>query len=97
MWSLDQARRFADDLQRHLPPGCNGLAVGDLGSLVAIPARTWLEVLDEFTPVRGLPQDEEQDPEQREAVLELLQKHGLATLRSATGFAERTWRWRLYW
>ncbi|HEU4420139.1 MAG TPA: hypothetical protein VFT55_14485, partial [Planctomycetota bacterium] len=86
-----------DDLQRHLPPGCNGLAVGDIGSLVAIPARLWFEVLDEFAPLRGLPHDEEQDPEQREAVLELLQQHGLATLRSATGFAERTWRWRLFW
>jgi hypothetical protein len=30
-------------------------------------------------------------------VLELLKAHGLATLRSATGYAERTWRWRLFW
>jgi hypothetical protein len=89
-----------DDLQRHLPPGCNGLAVGDIGSLVAIPARVWFGILGELTPLRGLPglpRDEEDDPEQREAVLELLKKHGLATLRSATGYAERTWRWRLFW
>lgn len=89
-----------DDLQRHLPPGCNGLAVGDIGSLVSVPARVWFEILDEFTPLRGLPglpHDGEDDPEQREAVIELLKAHGLATLRSATGFAERTWRWRLFW
>jgi hypothetical protein len=88
-----------DDLQRHLPPGCNGLAVGDIGSIVAIPARIWFEILDEFTPLRRLrgPHDEMDDPEQRAAVLELLKAHGLATLRSATGYAERTWRWRLFW
>ena len=86
-----------DDLQRHLPPGCNGLAVGEVGSVVAIPARLWFGLLDEFTPFRGLAHGEELEPEQREEVLELLRKHGLATLRSATGCAERTWRWRLFW
>jgi hypothetical protein len=92
-----------EDLQRHLPPGCNGLAVGDIGSIVAIPGRLWLEILGELTPNRllrglpGLPSDEDDDPEQRDAVIELLKQHGLATLRSATGYAERTWRWRLFW
>ncbi|HEX6810752.1 MAG TPA: hypothetical protein VF384_03930 [Planctomycetota bacterium] len=86
-----------DDLQRHLPPGCNGLAIGDIGSVIALPARLWFGLLDEFTGLPGFDPDAEDDPEQREAALALLREHRLATLRSATGFTERTWRWRLFW
>ncbi|MBL9075985.1 MAG: hypothetical protein JNL08_00695 [Planctomycetes bacterium] len=84
------------DLQRHLPPGLNGAAAGDLDSLAALPADLWWSLLREFVPVPR-PQSTADTEQQREALRELLRQHHLDRLRSATGFAERTWRWRLYW
>ena len=83
-------------LQRHLPPGLNGLAQGDLDSLAAIPVEWWLEIADEFVPLPDnvkLPPD----PERQQQLRDLLKEHRLDVLRSATGYAEQTWRWRLYW
>ncbi len=84
-----------DELQRHLPPGCNGLAVGDIDSIVALPTEWWLMALGELVPLPDMAPGD--DGEQREAVRALLKQHGLATIRTATGYAERTWRWRLFW
>lgn len=82
-------------LQRHLPPGLNGVATGDLDWLAAMPAEWWLEMLREIVPFapRGEPMDEDRQQQLRE----LLATHHLDTMRTATGLADRTWRWRLFW
>lgn len=84
-------------LQRHLPAGLNGLASGDLDSLVAMPIEWWLLAVDGLLPFRSPAGAEPPDPEQQAAVRALLQQHNLATLRTATGRAEQSWRWRLFW
>lgn len=84
-------------LRRHLPPGLNGLASGDLDSLTAIPAVWWLGMLREIVPFVNVGRDEEPDDDAAEQLRDLLRQHQLDTLRSATGHAERTWRWRLFW
>lgn len=84
-------------LQHHLPTGLNGVASGDLDSLVAMPIEWWLLAADGLLPFRSPAAAEPSDPEQQAAVRALLQQHNLATLRTATGRAERTWRWRLFW
>jgi hypothetical protein len=81
-------------LQRFLPPGLNGIGRGDLDSIVAMPQRWWLMLLGELTP---LDTPEEATDEERDAVRALLKAHRLDTLRSATGFADRHWRLRLFW
>ncbi|MBM4060239.1 MAG: hypothetical protein FJ265_03945 [Planctomycetes bacterium] len=83
-------------LQRFLPPGTNGLALGDFTAVLALPSELWLGLLAEFTPL-DRPRDAELDPEQQEQALALLRAHKLDVLRSATGFTDRTWRWRLFW
>jgi hypothetical protein len=83
------------DLRKFLPPGLNAAARGDIGSLFAVPLEWVGMALGEILPFgRGAPED---DPELRERLRALLAEHQLATLRSATGYAESTWRWRLYW
>jgi hypothetical protein len=83
-------------LQRHLPPGCNGLAQGDLDSLAAIPVGWWLEIADEIAPMPDL-RAAGGDPEQQQELRALLREHRLDVLRTATGYADRMWRWRVYW
>ncbi|MBX3462846.1 MAG: hypothetical protein KF830_06720 [Planctomycetes bacterium] len=82
-------------LQRHLPPGLTGLAEGDLDSLAAMPAGLWLELVDDMVPwsLRG-DGGEADDPA---ALRALLAAHGLDVVRTATGFRDGTWRWRLFW
>jgi hypothetical protein len=82
------------DLARHLPPGTNGFASGDLDSLFTLPAQWWLMLVEEIVPMVDAPAD---DPEARERMRELLQQHQLAVLRSATGYADSVWRWRVWW
>ncbi len=84
-------------LQRYLPPGLNGIASGDLDSLAAIPAAWWLGMLREVAPFVESPASGEPDPDQAQQMRDLLAKHQLDTLRTASGHAERTWRWRLFW
>ncbi len=79
------------ELQKQLPPGTNGLARGDFHSMLALPAEAWFGLLP-----RGVGDPQEVDSA-RESALELLRTHNLATVHTATGYAERTWRWRLYW
>ncbi|MEO6594551.1 MAG: hypothetical protein ABIP94_07345 [Planctomycetota bacterium] len=83
------------NLKRYLPPGTNGLAVGDIDAIAAMPTEWWLTGLEGLLP---FPLDEGAvDPEQRDAVRTLLKQHNLNLLRTATGFADTTWRWRLFW
>jgi hypothetical protein len=84
-------------LGRHLPAGLNGIASGDLDSLAVIPTSWWLGMLHEVVPFLGAGDDTEPDPEQAEQVRELLRKHQLDVLRTATGYADHTWRWRVFW
>jgi hypothetical protein len=81
-------------LQRFLPPGLNGLGRGDLDSIVAMPQEWWLMLLDELTP---LEKPEPAEPEERDRFRALLKEHRLDTIRSATGYADRHWRLRLFW
>lgn len=81
--------------QRYLPAGLNGIGSSELDSLVALPVSAWAVGLDLW---RGGPDlDAADDPEARAARAALLREHKLATIRTATGFANDTWRWRLYW
>lgn len=88
-----------DGVQRALPAGLSGASRYDLahGSLlVAAAMDAWF----------GLPfglgdADAADDPQARAEAhdrwLTLLREHQLATVRTATGFAEATWRLRVYW
>lgn len=86
-----------DGLRRFTPPGCNGLGVGDVGSVASLPSEMWLWALEEVLPI-GFPGGAPKlDAEQREAILATLRQHQLDVLRTATGYADRTWRWRMFW
>ena len=53
-----------------------------------------------FAPVVGAQPDSSDDEALRaevEALRALLKQHHLDTVRTATGSAENTWRWRFYW
>lgn len=82
-------------LRTGLPAGNNGLARLDLDSMLAKPAEWWFLAIEDLM-MFGSPM-EVQDPEQREAVRALLQQHNLSSMYTATGFDQRTWRWRLFW
>ena len=85
-------------LDRHLPPGVNGVARAEIDELVGVPIDWWLELLPELLPLDLRPDvDVDTAEEQQEAMLALLRQHQLTTIRTATGFANDTWRWRLYW
>lgn len=87
-----------EGLARYLPGGLNGAATADLGSVVGMPVDWWLELLPELLPIPlGRSVDEDEAEEQMEAMRALLKQHNLTQLRTATGFADGTWRWRLYW
>ena len=87
-----------DDLQRFLPPGLNGVAQADIGSMVAIPTEWWIEAFNEYAMFLQGPQlDPETAEEHQERFHALLKAHNLLTMRSATGFAESRWHWRLFW
>ena len=83
------------DLGKFLPPGTNAQALGDLDTLFALPTDWWFYLLRDLlaTPLG----DRTEDPEAKQRTRELLQKHGLGTLRTATGYADSVWRWRLFW
>ena len=81
-------------VQRHLPPGLYGAAHGDLDSVVALPPYLWFGLLRGIEPMGS---GDGWNPEQQEAFRELLQAHGLNRVRTATGYAESIWRWRLFW
>ncbi len=92
----DEATKAFADLAKWLPPGVNTEAKGDLDSLFQLPAEVWWMMLREVLPfARNAGAND--DPDTREQARALLQKHGLGTLRTATGYADATWRWRLYW
>lgn len=81
-----------EDLARSLPPGCNGFGRGEVDSIVSVPMSLWLlgaEMRGGMTP--------DLDPEARERWLELVREHNLDTVRTATGYADRRWTWRLFW
>lgn len=91
------ATKVLADLQRHLPPGCNSHARVELGGIAALPLQWWLLGLREFVPVVPPPDASGDDEESRQRRRDLLKNHQLDVVRSATGYAERTWRWRLWW
>lgn len=91
------AAKVLADLQRHLPPGCNSHARVELGGIAALPLQWWLLGLREFVPVVPPAGEEGDDDESRQRRRDLLKAHQLDVVRSATGYAERTWRWRLWW
>jgi hypothetical protein len=85
-------------LERHLPPGHNGLAQLDLMSVLSIPSIWWLGVFSEFGPFpTGAPLDPDEADEQQEKFRELLKANNLTVVRTATGFANAHWHWRLFW
>jgi hypothetical protein len=92
-------------LQRALPAGHSGAARYDLqhGSLVydAIYGAVTESIFSLWLGVRRNDEDaiaaREAHDEAKDAWLERLRAHDLATLRTATGFADGTWRFRLYW
>lgn len=92
------AAKALADLQRHLPPGCNGHARSEIGGFAALPVAWWTMALREFVPMVPFGgEGAEEDDEARNQRRELLKAHQLDVVRTATGYAERTWRWRLWW
>lgn len=84
-------------LRRRLPPGHHGLAQIDLMSLLGIPSIWWIDALD-FLPRRlGPNPDPDATDEQMEQFRELLKANKLTVVRSATGFRDGHWHWRLFW
>ena len=87
-----------DGLGRHLPAGCNGFARADLASIASMPIDWWLEAIPDLLPRELRPEvDEELADQEREAILALLVENRLSDLRTATGWSDGTWRWRLFW
>ena len=94
----EPAAKALADLQRHLPPGCNGHARSEIGGFAALPVQWWTMALREFVPIAPFGNDvAEEDDEARGKRRELLKAHQLDVVRTATGYAERAWRWRLWW
>tara|TARA_R110002096_G_scaffold80089_1_gene187923 strand:+ start:3032 stop:4735 length:1704 start_codon:yes stop_codon:yes gene_type:complete len=86
------------DLNRYLPPALNGVAQADLGSALAIPSEWWVELVNELMPFLAGPKvDPDEAEEQQQKMLKLLKTHNLELVRSATGFANDSWQWRLFW
>lgn len=90
-----------ENLQRFLPGGLNGLARGDVGSVVVLPTELWEMLIGAYGGFAFEPfgaNESDGDPEeQQQAVRTMLRTHSLDTLRTATGYTARTWRWRLFW
>lgn len=85
-------------LERHLPPGHNGLAQLDLMSLLSIPSIWWLELFLDFTPLpKGEAMDPDEADERQRQFKELLKANNLTVVRTVTGFANAHWHWRLFW
>lgn len=92
-------------LQRALPAGMSGAARYDLqhGSLLVDLVTGGLEGSLAGMLLRGVRGDDDAAEAQealaaaKEEWLALLRAHRLTSLRSATGYADGTWRFRLYW
>ncbi len=85
-------------LQRHVPAGHNGVGEIDLHRVMTMHVSTVLAVLA-FVPQDSLPeflQNVDADALVEE-VSPLLERHGLRTLRSATGFHAGRWNYRVFW
>jgi hypothetical protein len=82
---------------RLLPAGTNGIGSGEIGSAVAMPTSLWWMALGAFGADLGLDMADDEDPEAGAQRRALLREHQLDVLRTATGFTDNTWRWRLYW
>lgn len=96
--SAEVPAAFAD-LKRHLPPGHNGLAHADLKSVLAIPSEWWFDIFAEVLPhiARGPAMDPEEAEEHQEQIRKLLEAHNLLKVRTATGFSDSRFHWRLFW
>ena len=97
----DQAAMAAplgfETLKKFLPPGHNGLAVGDLDSVASLPTELWWDLLRELVPLPRLGGGEPATEEDQAAMQAMLREYRLDTMRSATGYADRRWSWRLFW
>jgi hypothetical protein len=86
------------DLPKHLPPGSNGLGQLDAESVLSLPDAFWFDFL---LPSLPWPWPHRADGAEatmdRAAMRALLREHHLDRLRTATGYREDTWRFRLYW
>lgn len=89
------------DLERHLPPGLNGVSLGDIDAIVGIPTHWWFDLLSELLPLTtgggGPDMTEEEAEAAQQRFRRMLREHELTRIRSATGFADRRCRWRLFW
>ena len=87
------------DLSRRLPPGHNGLAQADLKSVLAIPSEWWFDIFSEVLThvARGPAMDPGEAEERQEQLRKLLEAHNLLMVRTATGFADSRFHWRMFW
>lgn len=96
----DAAAGAFADLAKHLPAGLNARARVDLDVLFALPLELWRDLLYEILPgelrgeLQGEPKWTEEDSKRVRA---LLVDNNLLAVRTATGYADSTWRWRLFW
>jgi hypothetical protein len=86
-------------LRGFLPPGCHGFSACDPALVLGLPedvttvASLFMTVPDVADLLLAL----DLDGDDRAAMAEILREHRLDVVRSASGYADRTWRWRAFW
>lgn len=86
------------DIGRYMPPGHNGIAQLDLFAALNAVSAIGIESLLGFAGIETrVHMDPEDVKQQQQRVRELLDAHNLTVVRTATGFANNTLRWRLFW
>lgn len=82
-------------LTRHLPPGCNGMGACSIALTLQLLSTGMREIMGPV--VGGQLGLEAFDDEALEKLTELLQAHHLDRVRAMSGYADETWRCRLFW
>lgn len=87
------------ELERYLPPGYHGCAVGDAKMALGIPDELMgvMALFRDVPDLSAIPLDLSLDRDERKALEDLLREHELHIARGTTGYADRTWRWRTFW
>lgn len=80
------------ELRKFLPAGGNGFATSELETLVVAPE----SLLGAFLVMYGFGRANAEDTSSAD-LLALLRENNLGTVRTASGYADATWRWHLYW
>lgn len=84
-------------LEKFVPAGCNGCASTEIDTLAIGSEGLLLMFLGMYSGMLGNGEAGADDAESRDALRKLLRESNLGTVRTATGYADETWRWHLFW